>query len=336
MNSRLFLYVPGNLGDIVIFAAAFNALSLQPVNVVFLADSVSTAYLLQSLIGHNPVSCLFLEFSRFTKSAALESSIYIHTCHPVISIRAALKFLRLGRLLITPLPSLNHPIYILPRYIRSSPGHLPYSLLRIIFSVFYTSLARSLFGLFVNRPPTISYPFSQLSRVIHEFDFHYLCISAFSSNSIFKDHLVSRASHSSLLPRVSLECDSPLLHASSSSYLLLMPFASRSYREPTLQSILRALKICNSSDLPVVLAGTTSSSSHELYDQIINSSLDISLDLVNKTSLLEVIALMQQARVSLVADSFGLHLSVLSNTSTFLLAGGGHFSRFCDYASSVF
>ena len=60
---RFFLYVPGNLGDIVIFAAAFNALSLQPVNVVFLADSVSTAYLLQSLIGHNPVSCLFLEFS---------------------------------------------------------------------------------------------------------------------------------------------------------------------------------------------------------------------------------------------------------------------------------
>lgn len=330
------IYVPGNLGDIAIFAAALNALCITPSGILFVADTHDSATFLSSLLLSIPGSCEFIGLSKFLSLPRSRSSPFVYISHPVVSFRSAIRFFLRFNVLITPYPAWKQAHYIVPRNLNSCLHYLPLALCKVLFSAFYTYAASLLHEIYLKSSVEIQLPSLSYSPYLHEYDFHALSISSFASSRVFSDSFQAAGVPGSLIPQIALSADSSFFKHLPSSYLLLSPFASKSYRQPSLSTIRAFLSVVNTDNLPVVLVGASNKSCSSLYSLIRDSPVPIFLDLVDKTSLAELIGLVQRAHIAIVSDSLILHLSVLSYTQTFLIGGGGHFSRFCNYANSTF
>jgi len=325
------IYVPGHLGDITIFVSALHSLRIDHSSYCFMVDNDSSKSLLHLLLSKG---CSLPGNVSIFPSRPDDTYPLIILSHPTVSSRRALVLLMRKSFLVRR-PCLKRDIKYLVS-INNSPTLccLFKSALQVSFSYLYSLFTFLLFSL-----STRSKPFSSVScnatDLCHDFEqtYEWLAdVSAILSIPYSKQILPSGSN----LPFDFLR--QPPLKTLPSEYIVVSPYASSSYRVPSVSAILDALpRIPSYSSMSLVLVGYPhDAKSQSLYLQLRQRLHGHNLiDLTSSTSLSDVVSIVTNALVVIASDSFIFHLAVLSGVHALVVAGAGHFSRFVDYNSLV-
>ncbi len=116
----------------------------------------------------------------------------------------------------------------------------------------------------------------------------------------------------------------------STPYVVVFPVANTWQRQWPVSEWIATLKQMQTPDLTLVISGDKSS---PVIDAIKNEGLINLVDMVGKTSVVELLSLLKGAQWCVGVDGGGIHLSSSVGTRTLAIVGGGHWGRFLPYPS---
>lgn len=145
--------------------------------------------------------------------------------------------------------------------------------------------------------------------------------------------ILFRKEYKASLPTICMNDIGPFNYLLKFSYLVIFPGASWSgKRWPIEHFKFVAEKLSNQYKLKVVICGSSGDS--EICNNLHNILCE-SINLTNKTTLLQLTEIIRNAKLLISNDTSAVHIATGVGTPSVCIVGGGHFGRFLPYPEEI-